>query len=114
MLISDWSSDECSSDLDRPPMDDRTVLVVDEASTLADRDLAALLTMVERTGATVRLIGDADQHGAVAAGGLRSDARRVGEECVCSRRSWGVLYHENTKSVVNQIDKQVLTNIEHL
>src|SRR3546814_11169548 len=70
MLISDWSSDECSSDLDRPPMVDRTVLVVDEASTLADRDLAALLTMAERTGATVRLIGDPDQHGAVAAGGM--------------------------------------------
>src|SRR3546814_16149999 len=70
MLISDWSSDECSSDLDRPPMVDRTVLVVDEASTLADRDLAALLTMAGRTGSTVRLIGDPDQHGAVAAGGM--------------------------------------------
>ena len=55
---------------DRPPMDDRTVLVVDEASTLADRDLAALLAMAERTGATVRLLGDPDQHGAVAAGGM--------------------------------------------
>jgi conjugative relaxase-like TrwC/TraI family protein len=55
---------------DRPPLDERTVLVVDEASTLSDRDLAALLGMADRTGATVRLIGDPDQHGAVAAGGM--------------------------------------------
>lgn len=55
---------------DRPPLDERTVLVVDEASTLSDRDLAALLAMADRTGATVRLIGDPDQHGAVAAGGM--------------------------------------------
>lgn len=55
---------------DRPPMDERTVLVIDEASTLSDRDLAALLTMADRTGTTVRLIGDPDQHGAVAAGGM--------------------------------------------
>jgi conjugative relaxase-like TrwC/TraI family protein len=55
---------------DRPPMEERTVLVIDEASTLSDRDLAALLTMADRTGASVRLIGDPDQHGAVAAGGM--------------------------------------------
>ncbi len=55
---------------DRPPLDERTVLIVDEASTLSDRDLAALLGMADRSGATVRLIGDPDQHGAVAAGGM--------------------------------------------
>lgn len=57
-------------DWEPPPLDGRTVLIVDEASTLSDRDLDALLSLAERTGATVRLIGDPDQHGAVAAGGM--------------------------------------------
>ncbi|HMJ75481.1 MAG TPA: MobF family relaxase [Iamia sp.] len=52
------------------PLDTRTVLVVDEASTLSDRDLDALMAMAERTGASLRLIGDPAQHGAVAAGGM--------------------------------------------
>ena len=56
--------------VDSPPLDDRTVLIIDEASTLADRDLDRFLHMAERAGATVRLIGDPDQHGAVAAGGM--------------------------------------------
>lgn len=52
------------------PLDDRTVLVVDEASTLSDRDLDALLGLADRAGAAVRLIGDPAQHGAIAAGGM--------------------------------------------
>ncbi len=52
------------------PLDARTVLVVDEASTLADRDLDALMAMTVSAGATLRLIGDPAQHGAVAAGGM--------------------------------------------
>lgn len=52
------------------PVDARTVLVVDEASTLSDRDLDALMTMVETTGARLRLIGDPAQHSAVAPGGM--------------------------------------------
>lgn len=51
-------------------MDERTVLIIDEASTLADRDLDAIVDLARRSGATVRLIGDPDQHGAVAAGGM--------------------------------------------
>ncbi len=57
-------------DPDDVPLDSRTVLVVDEASTIGDRDLDALLTMAARTGASVRLIGDPAQHGAVPAGGM--------------------------------------------
>jgi hypothetical protein len=53
-----------------PPLDGRTVVIVDEASTLSDRDLDAFLSLVERTGAAIRLIGDPAQHGAVAAGGM--------------------------------------------
>ena len=52
------------------PLDARTVLIVDEASTVSDRDLDRLLWLCEATGATVRLIGDPAQHGAVDAGGM--------------------------------------------
>ena len=44
--------------------------MIDEASTLADRDLDAIMTMATRTGAALRLIGDPAQHGAIAAGGM--------------------------------------------
>ncbi len=52
------------------PFDARTVLVVDEASTLSDRDLDQLMSMVADAGGTLRLIGDPAQHGSIAAGGM--------------------------------------------
>jgi conjugative relaxase-like TrwC/TraI family protein len=52
------------------PLDARTVLVVDEASTVSDRDLDCLMWLAGQTGATLRLIGDPAQHGAVEAGGM--------------------------------------------
>jgi conjugative relaxase-like TrwC/TraI family protein len=52
------------------PIDARTILVIDEASTLSDRDLDALMHMATATGASLRLIGDPAQHGAIAAGGM--------------------------------------------
>ena len=52
------------------PLDSRTILVVDEASTLSDRDLDTLMEMAATTGASLRLIGDPAQHGAIAAGGM--------------------------------------------
>src|SRR4029079_15113755 len=45
------------------PFDARTVLVVDEASTLSDRDLDRLMTMTANAAASLRLIGDPAQHG---------------------------------------------------
>jgi conjugative relaxase-like TrwC/TraI family protein len=54
----------------RAPLDARTVLVVDEASTISDRDLDRLGWLAAQTGATLRLIGDPAQHGAVEAGGM--------------------------------------------
>ena len=57
-------------DTARSPLDSRTVLIVDEASTVGDRDLDRLLKLAEATGATVRLVGDPAQHGAVSAGGM--------------------------------------------
>jgi conjugative relaxase-like TrwC/TraI family protein len=47
-----------------------TVLVVDEASTLSDADLDALMTLTEATGAALRLLGDPAQHGSVGGGGM--------------------------------------------
>jgi len=52
------------------PLDARTILVIDEASTLSDRDLDALMSMAAATGASLRLIGDPAQHSAIAAGGM--------------------------------------------
>jgi ATP-dependent exoDNAse (exonuclease V) alpha subunit len=51
-------------------LDARTVLVVDEASTVSDRDLDRLGWLAWQTGASLRLIGDPAQHGAVEAGGM--------------------------------------------
>jgi len=50
-------------------LDSRTVLIVDEASTIGDRDLLRLCDLAVETGATLRLIGDPAQHGSVPAGG---------------------------------------------
>ncbi len=51
------------------PLDERTILLVDEASTLSNREHAELIRHVERTGATMRTIGDPLQHHSVEAGG---------------------------------------------
>lgn len=51
-------------------LDHRAVVIVDEASTLGNRDLDRLVRHVERAGATLRLVGDPSQHSAVPAGGL--------------------------------------------
>lgn len=58
------------TDPQRLPIDSRTILVVDESSTLSDRDLDTLMSMAATTGARLRLIGDPAQHGAIAAGGM--------------------------------------------
>src|SRR5690606_31430119 len=48
----------------RSPLDVRTVLLIDEASTIGDRDLGAMLAAAHRDGAALRFIGDPAQHGA--------------------------------------------------
>jgi len=48
----------------------KTVIVVDEASTIGNRQLDRLYTHADITGATVRTIGDPHQHQSVVAGGL--------------------------------------------
>ncbi len=50
-------------------LDARTILIIDEASTIGDRDLLRLCDLATDTGATLRLIGDPAQHSSVPAGG---------------------------------------------
>ncbi|MGH9027510.1 MAG: MobF family relaxase [Acidimicrobiia bacterium] len=47
----------------------RTVLLVDEASTIGTRNLARLVRHAQASGTAVRLVGDPAQHSAVTAGG---------------------------------------------
>jgi conjugative relaxase-like TrwC/TraI family protein len=51
----------------------RTVLLVDEASTVGTRSLARLCGHAQRAGAVVRLVGDPAQHTSVSAGGAFPD-----------------------------------------
>ena len=73
-----------------PPLDERTVLIVDEASTLSDNDLAALIALTTTTGAALRLVGDPAQHSAVTPGGmfrvLCESHRALTPELAISRR----------------------------
>src|SRR3546814_18045592 len=87
MRISDWSSDVCSSDLDRTvehdlALDDLVAVGLKRLDDVAYRDRA-----VELAG--VRRLADQRQRGAVEALGLllgigaagRREESRVGEEC---------------------------------
>ena len=51
-------------------LDPRTVLIVDESSTLSDDDLHALFNLTQSAGCALRLVGDPAQHRSVAAGGM--------------------------------------------
>lgn len=55
---------------DRPVISNKTVLLVDESSTLGNRQHARLVHHVTHAGAAMRTIGDPAQHGAVEAGGM--------------------------------------------
>lgn len=57
-------------------LDNRSVVIVDEASTLGNRDHARLVHHIERSGAAMRAIGDPAQHGAVEAGGMWAELVR--------------------------------------
>jgi ATP-dependent exoDNAse (exonuclease V) alpha subunit len=72
----------------REELDDRTVLVVDEAAMIATRKLAPLLQHAERTGAKVVLVGDDRQFASIqAGGGFRALRLRLGaSELTVNRR----------------------------
>jgi ATP-dependent exoDNAse (exonuclease V) alpha subunit len=50
------------------PLDDRSILVVDEAGTVPTRQMAQLLQLAEGRGARVALVGDLQQTNAIEAG----------------------------------------------
>jgi conjugative relaxase-like TrwC/TraI family protein len=52
------------------PFNNKSVLIVDEASTLSNRDHHTLVQAIAEAGALMRTIGDPAQHRAVEAGGL--------------------------------------------
>jgi AAA domain/TrwC relaxase len=72
----------------RTEVDDRTVLVVDEAAMVPTRKLAPLLGHAERAGAKVVLVGDDRQFASIAAGGgFRALRLRLGaSELTVNRR----------------------------
>src|SRR6266508_3348410 len=72
----------------RVELDERTVLVVDEAAMVATRRLAPLLSYAERAGAKVVLVGDDRQFAAIqAGGGFRALRLRLGaSELTVNRR----------------------------
>ena len=51
-------------------LDPKTVLIVDESSTLSDDDLHALCNATQSAGCALRLVGDPAQHRSVPAGGM--------------------------------------------
>jgi conjugative relaxase-like TrwC/TraI family protein len=72
----------------RTELDERTVLVVDEAAMVATRKLAPLLAHADRAGAKVVLVGDDRQFASIAAGGgFRALRLRLGaSELTVNRR----------------------------
>jgi AAA domain len=72
----------------RVELDDKMVLVVDEAAMVATRKLAPLLSHAERAGAKVVLVGDDRQFASIAAGGgFRALRLRLGaSELTVNRR----------------------------
>ncbi|HET7488271.1 MAG TPA: MobF family relaxase [Acidimicrobiales bacterium] len=99
-------------------LSERHVVLVDESSTLGNRDLAALAAHVEGHGATLRLIGDPAQHTAVAAGGgWRALLERYPEdraELVERRRQAGEEMAEVRMAAVQYASGQISAAIERL
>ncbi len=74
-------------DQDGPALDQRTVLVVDEAAMLGSRKLGRLLDHAERAGAKVVLVGDDRQLAAIeAGGGFRGLRLRLGASVLTENR----------------------------
>src|SRR3546814_16514451 len=105
MRISDWSSDVCSSDLRvvgeaaEHGVEDRSAGVVEEHVDPLGAQLAQPGRHV--VGAVVDGAVEAEvvhQPGALLVGAGRSEARRVGKECVSTCRSRWSPYHQKKKT----------------
>src|SRR3546814_12918365 len=101
MRISDWSSDVCSSDLLGAKIAALRADIIDRLPALS-RPAPAPVDELANRRAVARLhdrphVGDADifarWHVRRALGHIRSEERRVGEECVSTCRSRWWPYH---------------------
>jgi conjugative relaxase-like TrwC/TraI family protein len=77
----------------RPFLDDKTLLVVDEAGQLSSRQMHAVLSEVERSGAKLVLVGDRRQLQPIGAGGALSIVARATafahvDQVVRQREEW--------------------------
>src|SRR3546814_9224944 len=92
MRISDWSSDVCSSDLDMVEMG---VLDPTKVTRSALQNAASVAGLMLTTDCMVAELPkeDAPAMGGGDMGGMRSEERRVGKECVSTCRSRWSPYH---------------------
>jgi conjugative relaxase-like TrwC/TraI family protein len=100
----------------RVELDERTVLVVDEAAMVATRKLAPLLQHAERAGAKVVLIGDDRQFACIqAGGGFRALRLRLGaSELTVNRRqveAWEQRAVEDVRA--GRIEQAIAAYAEH-
>src|SRR3546814_11910491 len=108
MRISDWSSDVCSSDLNGrdgwfgPTLEDNGLQVIfDSPGMIMATCFVALPLVIREVVPVLTEIGDDQEQAARSLGAgarqtflrIRSDERRVGQECVSTCRSRWSPYH---------------------
>jgi conjugative relaxase-like TrwC/TraI family protein len=103
-------------DRNRAELDDRTVLVVDEAAMLGTRKLTPLLEHADRAGAKVVLVGDDRQFASIqAGGGFRALRLRLGaSELTVNRRqveAWEQRAIEDVRA--GRIEQAIAAYAEH-
>jgi hypothetical protein len=99
----------------RLALDDRTVLVVDEAGMVSTRKLAALLQHAERAGAKVVLVGDDRQFSPVDAGGFRALRLRLGASELTANRRQVAAWEQRAIDLVREqrVEEAIATYREH-
>jgi conjugative relaxase-like TrwC/TraI family protein len=100
----------------RTELDDRTVLVVDEAAMVGTRKLAPLLGHAERAGAKVVLVGDDRQFASIqAGGGFRALRLRLGaSELTVNRRQVEVWEQQAIEDVrAGNLERAIAAYAEH-
>jgi conjugative relaxase-like TrwC/TraI family protein len=97
-------------------LDDRTVLVVDEAGMVATRKLAPLLAHAERAGAKVVLVGDDRQFSPIdAGGGFRGLRLRLGASELTVNRRQVAAWEQQAIELVRrqQVEEAIACYREH-